>query len=99
MKRPIATRRKYLKSVVSLLVAYMFAVEKYSRLFACFLGNRLEVHLPSVLSDSPNPSNLNASTFLTVKSNIMLNPIFGMLSSRAIRDIPGMIGYLYWLKS
>ena len=30
----------------------------------------------SVLSDSATPSNLNASNFLTVKDNIMLNPIF-----------------------
>jgi len=31
---------------------------------------------------------------LTVKDNKMFNPIFGMLSSKAIRNIPDMIGYL-----
>jgi len=47
-----------------------------------------------VLSDSATPSNLNASNILTVKDNIMLNPVFGMLSSRAIQNIPDMLGYL-----
>jgi len=47
-----------------------------------------------VLSDSATPSNLNASYVLTVEDNIMLNPIFGMLSSRAIQNIPDMLGYL-----
>ena len=37
-----------------------------------------------VLPDSATPSTLNASNFLTDKDNIMLNPIFGMLSSRAM---------------
>jgi len=46
--------------------------------------------LQTVLSDSATPSNLNASNFLTVKDNIKLNPIFGMLSSRAIQNIPDM---------
>ena len=50
--------------------------------------------LETVLSDSATPSNLNASNFLTVKDNIMFNPIFGMLSSRAIQNIPDMLGYL-----
>jgi len=49
---------------------------------------------PPVLSDSATPSNLNASHFLTVKGNIMFDPIFGMLSSRAIQNIPDMLGYL-----
>jgi len=48
----------------------------------------------TVLSDSATPSNLNAFKSLTVKDNIMLNPIFGMLSSRGIQNIPDMIGYL-----
>jgi len=48
----------------------------------------------TVLSDSATPSNLNASNFLTIKDNIILNPIFGMLSSRAIQNIPHMLGYL-----
>jgi len=48
----------------------------------------------AVLSDSATSSNLNASYFLTGKDNIMLNPIFGTLSSRAIQNIPDMIGYL-----
>jgi len=43
-----------------------------------------------VLSDSATPSNLNTSIFLTVKDNIMLNPIFGMLTSRTIQNIPDM---------
>jgi len=47
-----------------------------------------------VLSDSATPSNLNASNFLTVKDNMMLNPIFGMLTSRAFQNIPDLIGYL-----
>jgi len=47
-----------------------------------------------VLSDSATPSNLNASNVLTVKENIMFHPIFGMLCSRAIQNIPDMIGYL-----
>ena len=47
-----------------------------------------------MLSDSATPSNLNAFKSLTVKDNIMLNPIFGMLSSRGIQNIPDMIGYL-----
>jgi len=47
-----------------------------------------------VLSDSATPSNLIASNFLTGKDNITLNPIFGMLSSRAIQNIPDMLGYL-----
>jgi len=34
------------------------------------------------------------SNFLTVEHNIMFNPIFGMLSSRAIQNIPNMLGYL-----
>ena len=29
----------------------------------------------------------------------MLNPIFEMLGSRAIQNIPDMLGYLSWLKS
>ena len=50
---------------------------------------------PAVLSNYATPSNLNASYFLTVKDNMMLNPIFGMpLSSRAIQIIPDMICYL-----
>jgi len=53
----------------------------------------------AVLSDSETPSNLNACNFLTVKDNKMFNPIFGMLSSRAIQNISDMLGYLYWLKS
>jgi len=48
----------------------------------------------TLLSDSATPLNLNASYFLTVKDNIMFNPIFGMLSSRAIQNIPDMLGYL-----
>jgi len=48
----------------------------------------------SVLSDSATPSNLNASNFLTVKDYMMLNRIFRMLSSRAIQNIPDMLGYL-----
>jgi len=52
-----------------------------------------------VLSNSATRSNLNASYFLTVKDNMMLTPIFGMLSSRAIQNIPNMLGYLQWLKS
>ena len=48
----------------------------------------------AVLSDSATPSNLNASNFLTEKDNMMLNPIFGMLSSRAIQNISNMLGYL-----
>ena len=53
----------------------------------------------SVLSDTITPSNLNASNFLTVKDNMMLNPISGMLSSRAIQNTPDRLGYLLWLKS
>ena len=48
----------------------------------------------AVLSDFAAPSNLDTSTFLTVKDNLMLNPIFEMLSSRAIQHIPDMLGYL-----
>jgi len=48
----------------------------------------------AVLSDSATPSNLNASNFLTVKDNITFNTISGMLSSRAIQNIPDMLGYL-----
>jgi len=51
-------------------------------------------HVYSVLSDSATPSNLNACYFLTVKDNLMLNSSFGMLSSRAIQNIPDMLGYL-----
>jgi len=40
-----------------------------------------------VLSDFAIPPNVNVSNFLTVKDNIMFNPIFGMLSSRAIQNI------------
>ena len=29
----------------------------------------------------------------------MFNPIFGILSWRAIQNIPDMIGYLEWLKN
>jgi len=32
--------------------------------------------------------------FLTVKDNVMFDPIFGMLSFRAIQNIPDMPGYL-----
>ena len=31
---------------------------------------------------------------LTVKDNIMFNPIFGMISSSAIQNIPDMLSYL-----
>ena len=55
---------------------------------------RRMLDLQPVLSDSATPSNLNASNLLTVKDNIKLNPIFGMLSSRAIQNIPDMLGYL-----
>ena len=55
-----------------------------------FLQRRLR---NTVLSDSATPSYLNASNFLTGKDNIMFNPIFGMLSSRAIQNIPDMLGY------
>jgi len=48
----------------------------------------------AVLSDSATRWNLNASYFLTGKDNIMLHPICGMLSSRAIQNIPVMLGYL-----
>jgi len=41
-----------------------------------------------------NSVKLNASYFLTGKDYIMLNPIFGILRSRAIQNIPDMIGYL-----
>ena len=47
-----------------------------------------------MLSDSASPTNLNASNFLTVQDNIMLNPIVGTFSSRAIQNIPDMLGYL-----
>ena len=47
-----------------------------------------------VLSESATPSNLNASNFLAVKDNMMLNLFFGMLSSRAIQNISDMMGYL-----
>ena len=57
------------------------------------------VGLGPVLPDSATPSNLNASNFLIGKDNMMLNPIFGMLSSRAIQNISEMLGYLSWLKS
>jgi len=52
------------------------------------------VDIVPVLSDSATPSNLNASYFLTGKDNITLNTMFGMLSSRAIQNIPDMLGYL-----
>jgi len=52
------------------------------------------VVLIAVLSDSATPSNLNACNFLTIKDDITCNPIFGMLSSRAIQNIPDMLGYL-----
>jgi len=47
----------------------------------------------TVLLDSATPSILNASNFLAVKGNIMFNPIFGMLGSRAIQNIPDILGY------
>jgi len=56
------------------------------------LDGNLRVVRP-LLTDSATPSNSNASNILTSKDNIMLNPIFGMLSSRAIQNIPDMIGY------
>ena len=58
------------------------------------IGIIASLPMVTVLSDSATPSNLNASNFLTVKDNIMLNPIFGMLSSRAIQNITNMLGYL-----
>jgi len=58
-----------------------------------YLRGAAEV-LSAVLSDSATQSNLNASNFLTVKDNIIFNPIFGMLSSRAIQNIPDMLDYL-----
>jgi len=54
----------------------------------------MKPNLRTVLSDSATQSNVNASNFLTGKDNIMLNPIFGMLSSRAIQNIPDMLGYI-----
>jgi len=51
-------------------------------------------YLWTVLSDSATLSNLDTSHFLTVRDNIMFNPMFGMLSSRAIQNIPDMLGYL-----
>ena len=47
-----------------------------------------------MLSDSAVLSNSYASNFLTVKDYMMLNPTFGMLSSRAILNISDMLGYL-----
>jgi len=38
----------------------------------------------------------NASNFFSVEDNIIFNPIFEMLSSRAIQNISDMLGYLKW---
>ena len=61
---------------------------------AKLLGRAGDAGHAAVLSDSATPSNINASNFLTGKENTMLNPIFGMLSSRAIKNIPDMPGWL-----
>jgi len=37
---------------------------------------------------------LNAINFLTGTDKLMINPIFELLSSRAIRNIPNTVGYL-----
>ena len=74
------------------------AFPKTEVLFLMCSKDHPAVHVPqyrqAVLPDSATPSNLNASNFLTVKDNMMLNPIFGMLSSRAIQNIPYLLGYL-----
>ena len=69
---------------------------RFAQLHINISKHRKKTIIPSlaVLSDSATPSNLNASNFLTGKDNIMLNPIFGMLSSRATQNIPDMLGYL-----
>jgi len=42
---------------------------------------------------------LNAVYFLTGKVNKVINPIFELLSSRAIHNIPDMLSYLLWFLS
>jgi len=66
----------------------------------------LSLPLPRVIKDDVLPLNrvimpdfanlflLNATNFLNFRDNLMINPIFELLSSRAIQNIPNMIGYL-----
>ena len=53
----------------------------------------------TVLPDFATSSFLNALNFLTSKDKITFNPIFGLPSSRAIQNIPNMLGYLWRLSS
>jgi len=65
-----------------------------------FIDKRLKNHingkvLPrAVLQDFAKLFPLNAIIFLTGRGNLMINPIFELLSSRAIQNIPNMTGYL-----
>jgi len=65
----------------------------WRQLFYFHTGRLFRSRCESVL-DSAAPSNLIESKVLTVKDNITFNPIFGMLSLRAIQNIPDMVGYL-----
>jgi len=46
------------------------------------------------MPDVAPPLLLNAVNFLTGKDNLVTNPIFELLSSRAIQNIPNLSDYL-----
>jgi len=51
-------------------------------------------HVGTVLPDTGTSLLLITVNSLTGYSNLVINPIFGLLSSRAIQNIPDMMGYL-----
>jgi len=82
-------------TLINIVPVGRFSVTLLSRSPVNLRNKTTSLRSKPVLSDPATPSNLNTSTFLTVKDNIMLNPFFfGMLGSRAIQNIPNMPGYL-----
>jgi len=59
---------------------------KSARLYMCLMDSVARFH---------DSTNLKRGLFLTQRDNLMINPIFEMLSSSAIRNIPDMPVYLW----
>ena len=58
------------------------------------LASFVEILLRAALPDFATLPNLNAVKFLARRDNLVINPTIGLLSSRAIQNIPNMLGYL-----
>ena len=52
-----------------------------------------------MLPNFMTPLLLNAVNFVIFRDNLMISPIFGLFSSRAIQNIPNLLGYLEWFPS